>query len=196
MKTQTVIYEEWLEGISKSSSPTEAVRMAEPMLSFRPTMLDPSVYMSDYHLRTLLHSGETFYSPATFSYLLYEKPSRLTKVLADFNWFSSKPTLSSYYEQVRDITEPYKMNLRYVEELYEKFKDLHVEPDTQQILLEELSFLRERSSILFRLKRTAHHFKTSGIAILDATNSFRDIKSPGLPKDKGAPMDRGCDIGV
>jgi len=191
--------------------------MAEPEKRFFPLMVDPSVFLSADHLKKLIEAEyELYISSTLFNILSTLDESKITFILSYFYWPSQQKLIKLDIETIRGFLrkdkiykiytapEEDKNTLRpYLSYEVQKFT---IPPEVQQILIDELSFLSRKSSLLLRFRRTLDYFRRAGIIIMDLANTakyekeriFHKIKNlkwfitillTGLSMENLAPLD-------
>lgn len=147
------------------------------MSGLEPVIVDASVFASAWHIRTLRNfTGDLFVSEVMYNLLYKEKD--YDGFVQTLRYFSSRwpdyplEELSNFRKRLR----PYERKTEYVSEIEDYLRWVYVPDPVKLTILDEYSFLREHSSLLFRTKRIAYYLKKCSIPFLDASNKFVDDK--------------------
>jgi hypothetical protein len=159
---------------------------------FFPLMVDPSVLLSTEHLSKLRKSEYTFFLSEELYNILVERDKKIIRyVLRHFCWPQYKKEIKVDFESVFRFIEEmakielYHANIKLKEEIEPKLEKIHLPAEVQRILVDEYSFLRERSSLLLRYKRTVNYFKRIGMPIIDMANLLKDKKEEIFHRIRG-----------
>jgi hypothetical protein len=150
---------------------------------FFPLMVDPSVLLSSEHLSILRKAGYTLFLSRELHNILEERDKKIILyVLRYFCWPQNKREIKVDFESMyrfieeKDKVELYRASTRFKEEMESRLAKIHLPPEVRRILIDEYSFLRERSSLLLRYRKTVTYFKRAGMPIIDMANSLKDEK--------------------
>jgi hypothetical protein len=157
--------------------------LAVSQLKTEPIMVDPSVFSSILHTSILNELMQPLFISGTLAKLLFDKPDHALEILRGFGW-RDFPILPS--KSMRERFKLYDYNEKYVADWMQQSYKISKVPEVRTIVLDELSFLLEHSSLLMRTTRTLRHFRKLGIGILDFTGSAYHAKHHALEPLKGA----------
>jgi len=145
---------------------------------YEPVILDASVFTSIKHCEAILLTRKTFYVSQTLYRMLYEDIFKtINFIKRHFTYFRKKPAkydfqvLAEKLMAMRDFLKPYRYKGSLIEDLSPHFKKVR-QPLVREIVLDEYSFLKERSSVLMRTRRFANYLHRLGVVTLDATNKI------------------------
>jgi hypothetical protein len=169
--------------------------VAEPRARFFPLMVDASVFLSADHLQKLIEAKyELYISHRLYEILKTSDEKHISFILEFFYWpwqkrlikldiktiyrFLNFANLKTYTAPPEDREEM----MRYLKPNVIKVK---LPLEIQEILADELSFLRRKSSLLLRFRRTLDYFKRAGIIMIDLANTAKDKKEEIFNKIRG-----------
>jgi hypothetical protein len=159
---------------------------------FFPLMVDPSVLLSTELLSKLRKAGyKLFLSAELFKILEERNKKKILDIMSYFCWAQYRIETKIDFESVfRFIEEKANIELYHAKTDFEKeikprLEKIHLPAEVQRILVDEYSFLRERSSLLLRYRRTLNYFKRAGLPIIDMANLLKDKKEEIFHRIRG-----------
>jgi hypothetical protein len=120
--------------------------------------------------------------------VLLEKDEDIYKVLNHFRptsrWHEPLPEVR-LSEQFKSKLRPYRYKRGLVEDVYPKYSESYLPQVVKGIILDEWSFLKDRSSLIMSSKKFAQHMRRWGVATVDAANQVYDFKHELLLPTRG-----------
>jgi len=162
-------------------------------------ILDPSILFSERHTSSLLHWDRGLYLAPTLTRVLDSGDQRLVSdVLSAFARFPSEGLVShgplpkilkstSFVELRRKcgVYQPSAEALDFARNFVPSLPDAGLSPETKNIVLEEVAFMRQHSSLIMRTKATIRTMKRYGALVLDASNRIFNDKHELLARIRG-----------
>jgi hypothetical protein len=159
---------------------------------FFPLMVDPSVLLSTELLSKLRKAEYTlFLSEELYKILEERDKKKILYIMRHFCWaqyrIETKIDFESVFRFIEEKAkiEHYHAKTEFEEEIESRLEKIHLPAEVQRILVDEYSFLRERSSLLLRYRRTVNYFRRAGLPIIDMTNLLKDKKEEIFHKIRG-----------
>ena len=140
---------------------------------------------SNIHLWKLLDLSvdQNLFIPATL-YRAY-KEQKIHKILPYFVWAPRHANLSSVFPRLIEKTQIYEYKEENVKEILPQIDRIRLPSYAKTILLEEYSFLKEKSALLLRFRKVLQYFRNMSIPFLDVTNKLKDEKERIFHKMRG-----------
>jgi hypothetical protein len=158
-------------------------------------MVDPSVLLSTELLSKLRKAGyKLFLSEELFKILEERNKKKILAIMSYFCWaqyrietIETKIDIESVFRFIEEKAniELYHAKTDFEKEIKPRLEKIHLPAEVQRILVDEYSFLRERSSLLLRYRRTLNYFKRAGLPIIDMANLLKDKKEEIFHRIRG-----------
>ncbi len=137
------------------------------------------------------------YLPGTLYRILKERKEIGLDVLKYFYWRRLKRFEIDFevVYQFTKIAKPYESLPEHRKQI-EPYLKVSLPPEVRNILIEELSFLMGKSSLLLRFRRTLHYFKRMGIIIVDLSSTLIEEKEKIFKRIRGLRWFIAVSLGV
>jgi hypothetical protein len=169
--------------------------VAEPRERFFPLMVDASVFLSADHLQKLIEAKyELYISHRLYEILKTSNEKHISFILGFFYWPWQKKLIKLdiktiyrflNFANLKTYTAPPEDREEIMRSLKSNVIKVKLPLEIQEILVDELSFLRRKSSLLLTFRRTLNYFKRAGIKIIDFTNTLKDKKEEIFKEIRG-----------
>ncbi len=150
-------------------------------------MVDASIFTSELHSITLTRWGEIPSISRTLAKVLESNKLQFQmRVLSQFTWRRTEPsTAARRLARICEVYEPKPWALEFAKEYLQFRHESNLLREVREILLEELAFLRENSSLLMKGRGTIRLLRQGGAAVVEASNRLRDRKIEVLDRIRG-----------
>lgn len=154
---------------------------------FGHVIIDPSVFTSWNHITSILESYKDiqFYLSPTLIDII--KDGKIDIIYDYFSW--SKPEkyeIPQISYSLLERVNSYKIKeVRISSKLIEKIHSLNLPFEVSDILMDQLNFLIEYSTLIARYRKTKNYLKKAGVPVIDSANKIIKIKHDFIQYHRG-----------